>query len=506
MHKIIFQLTLALFAGALAVTAFAPFRWWPVVFLSLATLLLLWKTATPRQALLSGYFFGLGLFGVGASWVYNSIHVFGHAPVWLAAILTILFIAALAFFPALVGWFQARYFQYGLFNRFVLVIPALWVLSEWMRGWVLTGFPWLYLGNTQLLTVLKNIAPITGVLGVSWLVMMLTGLVLMIFYSTGRQRWTSVIIAFLLLTVSLLTGLIRWTEPYGSPIKVTLVQGNIAQENKWKREWQIPTLKRYNDLTVKNWDSDLVVWPEVAIPGYYQNYKKAFLDPLAAAARDNNTDILLGALYAEEDRAYNSVIQIGNGFGVYKKRHLVMFGEYIPLRQFLGWLDGLIVLPASDMSRSDKPVILEAAGQRFSSSICYEDAFGQEMADMLPEATLLLNISNDAWFGDSLAPHQHLEIAQMRSLELGRDMLRANNTGITAFIDYRGDVRKSAPQFTVTALTDTAQPRQGRTPYVLWENTLIVTVMLALIMFGYVLNRASRANRILAQVSDTDVS
>lgn len=476
---------LATFSGCLLVTAFAPLAWWPVVFLTSAVLILLWQDAPPRRAFWLGYGFGLGLFGIGASWVYNSIHVFGHAPVWVAAFLTILFVAVLALFPALTGWFQSRFFQNGRFIRLVLVIPALWVLFEWLRGWVFTGFPWLYLGNTQLETPLKNVVPVLGVMGASWLVMLTTGLLVYSLTTHKKNRWLSILFVILIVGVAWLTGKINWTEKTDTTLKVTLVQGNISQENKWKPEWLMPTLKRYNDLTVAHWDSDLIVWPEVAIPGYYKNFKKAFLDPLAAEARKNKTDILLGVLFYENKKAYNSIVKIGDGFGVYKKRHLVAFGEYIPFRKYLGWLDGLIVLPASDMSKSDDAVILQAAGEKFSSSICYEDAYGHEMADMLPEATLLLNISNDAWFGDSLAPHQHLEIARMRSLELGRDLLRANNTGITAFIDYRGKVKQVAPQFKVTTLTDTVQPRTGSTPFVIWEHNALVLIMLILLVAGY---------------------
>jgi len=476
---------LATFSGGLLVSAFAPLAWWPVVFLASGMLILLWQDASPKRAFWLGYGFGLGLFGIGASWVYNSIHVFGQAPVWVAAILTILFVAVLALFPALTGWFQSRFFQNAKLVRLVIVIPALWVLFEWLRGWVFTGFPWLYLGNTQLETPLKNIVPITGVLGATWLVMLITGLLVYSLVARKNNRWLSILAVIMIVVISWSLGKINWTEKTNSTLKVTLVQGNISQENKWKPEWLMPTLKRYNDLTVAHWDSDLIVWPEVAIPGYYKNFEKAFLDPLALEARKNKTDILLGALYFENEKAYNSIVKIGDGFGVYKKRHLVAFGEYIPFREFLGWLDGLIVLPASDMDKSDEPTVLQAAGEKFSSSICYEDAYGHEMADMLPEATLLLNISNDAWFGDSLAPHQHLEIARMRSVELGRDLLRANNTGITAFIDHRGQVKQTAPQFEVTTLTDTVQPRTGSTPFVIWKNKALVFAMFILLLFGY---------------------
>ena len=486
-------LLLALFSGSLLVAAFAPLAWWPLVFVSTGILLFLWQDASPKRAFWTGYAFGLGLFGVGASWVYNSIHVFGQAPVWVAALLTVLFVAVLALFPALTGWVQARFFRVNRWQQLVLVVPSLWVLFEWLRGWIFTGFPWLYLGNTQLETPLKNIVPVTGVLGASWLVMLLAGLIVLTLTTEKKLRLRSLAAIILVLGGSWLLGAIEWTEPAGRTLRVTLIQGNIAQENKWKPAWKIPTMQRYRDMTIAHWDSDLIVWPEVALPGYYKHFREGFLDPLAREAYKNKTDILLGALFHENGKAYNSIIKIGNGFGVYKKRHLVAFGEYIPLRQFLGWLDGLIVLPASDMNKADEPVVLQAAGEKFSSSICYEDAYGNEMADMLPEATLLLNISNDAWFGDSLAPHQHLEIARMRSLELGRDLLRANNTGITAIVDYQGKVKQAAPQFEVTALTGTVQPRTGSTPFVVWENGAIVLLMLLVSGLAFVLeNRGSR--------------
>lgn len=473
---------LALLAGAITVLSFAPFGIWPLAIPALASLFFLFMSSERKAAAMHGFCFGLGLFGAGVSWVFNSIYEFGQAPMVFAVFLTVLFVLVLSLFPAAVGFFSKFWRSDNQRRYLFVVLPALWVLAEWLRGWILTGFPWLQLGYGQISSPLAAIAPFLGVLGVSWIVALcaasLTYLVLV-----GRDAVKESVIGLVLIfALSLVLGLIDVTKVDGDPRKITLIQGNIAQENKWEADWLGPTIDRYVEQTRANWTSDIVIWPEVALPGYYRQFEATVLKPLMAEAEANNTSIVSGMLTTDGEVAWNSVVKFGQEPEIYRKRHLVPFGEYLPMRGFFELFGELVVLPAGTMRPGKEAKIIDVDGTRFATSICYEDAYGNEMADMLPNANLLLNVSNDAWFGDSLAPHQHLQIAQMRSLELGREMVRANNTGVTAFISHRGELFDTAPQFEVTSITASVQPRAGTTPYVLWKNWGVIIFMTLLLV------------------------
>jgi apolipoprotein N-acyltransferase len=262
---------------------------------------------------------------------------------------------------------------------------------------------------------------------------------------------------------------------------VTLIQGNIPQELKWLPSMKAPTIDLYAQLTRENWGGDLIIWPETALPAFFHESTN-FLAGLAEEARDNNTDILLGLVYldGEKRQYYNTMMSLGSATGFYHKRHLVPFTEYLPLKEWLSVLVDIIQVPMSDFSAgSDDQRPLPMAGQKVGISICFEDAFGEEVIMQLPEATLLVNVSNDAWFADSSAPHQHLQIARMRAKESGRPLLRATNTGISAVIDHQGRFQSIAPQFEEATLSDTVVPMQGTTPYVMVGNVAILILILA---------------------------
>jgi len=429
---------------------------------------------------------------VGVSWVFNSIYEFGQAALPVAIILTLLFVLVLAIFPAAVAWLFNFWRRIGVRNYIWLLLPALWVLLEWLRSWFFTGFPWLQMGYSQLHNPLSGVAPILGVLGVSWLAAMVAVLLARSLITKGRVRVHCLLGVLLIFAGGFLSAQFDQTSSAGAPVKVTLIQGNIAQEDKWLADWVRPTIDRYVGQTLTHLDSRLVVWPEVALPGYYQQFQ-AVLQPVITQASASGTTIISGMLTAQDDKAFNSVVRLSadvpNDQSMYRKRHLVPFGEYLPFADLLEVFGSLVVLPAGTMGAGQQANIIIDGDLKIATSICYEDAYGNEMADMLPKANVLLNVSNDAWFGDSLAPHQHLEIAQMRALELGREMMRANNTGVTAFIDHRGKLRHQAPQFEVVALTDDITPRQGRTLYVIWKNAGVVGLMLLSLIVGTVLSR-----------------
>lgn len=471
---------LALFAGALLPLAFAPLSLFPLAILSPALLYLLILDVTPRRALWRGLLFGLGQFGVGVSWVYVAIHEFGHSGVPLAVLLSALFVAVLAVFPMALGYVSARFLRGPDGLRLALLFPAAWTLIEWCRGWVLTGLPWLNLGYSQIEAPLRGYAPITGVYGVTFLVALSAGLLASMLYASRRARIFSFVglIGFWL-AGSLLTR-VDWTEASGPPIRVSLVQGNIPQDIKWSPEAVQHTLDLYADLTRQHWDSRLILWPEGAITVFYHDVADTYLAALASEARTHHSDIVLGIPVREPGtrRYFNSLVALSERPGVYHKRHLVPFGDYLPLEDVLRGLIRFFDLPMSGFSSGpDQQPLLEAAGQKLASAICYEDIFGEEMISSLPEATLLINATNNAWYGNSFAPHQHLEMSRMRALETGRMMLRVTTNGVSAIIDQHGNIRSRSPQFETHVLTGEAVPRRGATPYVLLGNWPVVTLL-----------------------------
>ena len=473
---------LAFLLGAVTVLGFAPMSLAPVPVLCAAGLLWLWQdAATPRRAAALGFAFGMGLFLFGVSWVYISLHDFGAMPAPLAAVATLLFCAILSAYPALAGYLQAR-LAGPLAARQLLLIPSLWVLGEWLRGWVFTGFPWLSLGYSQADTPLAGYAPLTGAFGLSWLVWLCAALLLALGRPGAKTRAAALAALALLLGLGYGLARVEWTQPQGAPVTVSLLQGNIAQDMKWDAARFASTVQLYQRMTERS-AARLTVLPETAIPRFLDLLDPALVRALAASARSHGGDLILGLpLRDAPGRYYNSVISLGaSPTQRYDKIHLVPFGEFIP--PGFGWVLSILNIPLSDFSRggaAQAPLAL--AGQRIAINICYEDAFGEEIIGFLPDATLLVNVSNVAWFGDSLAPHQHLQIAQLRALETGRTMLRATNTGMTAIIDHHGRVAAALPESTQGTLSGSAQGRSGATPYVRWGNTPLM--LLALLVCG----------------------
>ena len=492
------QLLFALLLGVLGVAGFAPFYLFPFSVLSLAGLFWLWTHRTdPYAGAWLGFAFGLGYFGAGVSWIYVSLHDFGAMPMPLAAAATLLFCAFLALFPALVGFVQAKRRANWAIKSLIL-IPALWVLSEWVRGWIFTGFPWLAIGYSQApYSPLAGFAPVLGVYGVSLAAAISAGLLGGVIYGQtedgicNRKIWFSVLLA--LWTTGFALKQIAWTQPVDEPVKVSLLQGNIPQDMKWQESRVQSTLDTYRDLVLSS-DSRLIILPETAVPLFYHNVPPAYLDELTAKARDNHGAVLIGLPEYDQNPGvayYNSVLSLGSAATqTYRKFHLVPFGEYVPLRPVFGWIIDSLKIPLTDFARGStfqKP--MEVAGQRVAVNICYEDVFGEEIIHQLPSATLLVNVSNDAWFGDSVAPTQHLQISQMRALETGRYMLRATNTGVTAIVNERGEVVQRLPEFVTGMLDGKAQGFSGATPYIKWGNTAILMLLALMLVVSLNLGR-----------------
>ena len=472
--------------GVVAVGGFAPFYLYPLPIVCLAALLgLVECELQARTAGRLGFAFGLGHFLAGVSWVYVSLHDFGAMPAPVAVGVTVLFCAYLALFPAFAMACAAAVKR--PFLRRIAVLPGAWILTEWIRGWLFTGFPWLAIGYSQAPeSPLAGIAPVFGVYGAGWAAVLSGGLLVQALAVHWRRPACKPLVALLALWAGCgAMRLIEWTHPQGEPVSVSLLQGNVAQSMKWRPEQVVSTLNLY-DRMVRTSTSRLIILPETALPLFLHQVPAAFLEGVAAHARRHGADVLIGLPEQGDGSAYfNSVISVGaSATQVYRKSHLVPFGEFVPLRPLFAPIVASLAIPLTDFSRGDisqRP--LAVAGQRVAVNICYEDVFGEEIIRQLPEATLLVNVSNVAWFGDSIAPMQHLQIAQMRALESGRPMLRATNTGMTAAVDSHGRVIASAATYTTQIVDVSVRGYTGATPFVRYGNTPAIALAAAVVLF-----------------------
>ena len=494
--------TLAALLGSASVLAFAPANLFPLIWASFGGIFLLLDQAASRnlratEGALLGGLFGFGLFISGVSWIYVSLSVFGGMPMAVAAVATTLFCLAMSLYPALAGALFVRFAPHDELRR-GLFFAALWTLAEWLRGWVLTGFPWLAAGYSQTPpSPLAGFAPLLGVYGISFLTVLSSVLI-----ALAGKRWFSgpgnfcklsawirtcpamPLMAFgLILAVGQALQEVRWTTPSGEPVSVALLQGNIAQDLKWRPEKFSESLRPYYQLA-RDHPAQLTILPETALPAFLEQIPQEYLDELRALAARKNGDMLFGVATGEAGAYANAAISIGrSGEQRYFKSHLVPFGETIP--PGFAWFMAMARIPMSDFTpgpRTQPPMIL--GDQRVALNICYEDAFGEEIIRSLPDATLLVNISNVAWFGDSLAPAQHLQIARIRALETGRTMLRATNTGMTAIIGPDGHITEALPPFRRAALQAEVRGYSGATPYVRSGNLPVVFGCLLLLAFA----------------------
>ncbi len=478
-------LLLALGAGATLPLAFAPFGFWPLAVAAPLVLMRLWEGATPRRAALLGLCFGLGTFSEGTWWLYISIHGFGGAPAWLSVVLILLLVALMASYQALLGWVVARVLPASGAWRWCAGLPALWLLTEWCRGWFLTGFPWLSLGYSQTDTALAGFAPVLGVYGVSAALLVQAGALLACWRGRGRARFAPLALVALLWAGGEALARVEWTRPSGAPVPVAILQGAIPQDEKWQLNNREPTMALYRSLNDQTAGARLVVWPEAAIPEL-ANEIAPYLAGIQGSSRGRDADIVMGVVRLGDNGQdyYNSIIALTTGVAFYDKRHLVPFAEYFPVPPFVrSWLR-LMSLPYSDFrAGADDQPPLRAGGMNLAPSICYEDAFGSAQLALVARSDLLVNVTNDAWFGRSPARYQHLQISRMRAREAGRYLLRAGNDGVSAIIGPHGELLAVAPGFQSTVLRGTVVPRSGLPPYARvgnWAVMLLAVAMAAL--------------------------
>ncbi len=447
-------------------------------------LIALWEGETPRSAARLGFAFSAGTFSVGTYWLYVSIHGFGQAPVWLALGLMAGLVAIMAAYHAALGAFVARALPARGALRWVVGVPASWLLVEWLRGWFLSGFSWLSLGYSQTDTWLAALAPIGGTYLLSALLLASAGALVMLWRGTVRERMLATALLILPWAAGLVAGRFEWTRPAGPAVGVAVVQGAIPQDQKWLDGNRDTTMDLYRDLTSSALGTPLIVWPEAAVPDLANNMVP-YLRKMAEAAGSRGSTLVMGAVRADraerggELQYFNSVLALGTDFAWYDKHHLVPFAEFFPVPRFVrGWLR-MMSLPYSDFTRgAERQPPLQAAGLRLAASICYEDAYGSSQLHALGEATALVNVTNDAWFGRSTARYQHLQISRMRAIEAQRFLVRAANDGVSAIIGPRGELVARATEYRPEVLRGAIVPRTGLPPYARVGNTPIVLLCL----------------------------
>ncbi len=495
----------ALATGGSTVFAYAPFGWWPLQIAALALLFRLAQdAAAPRAAFSLGWAFGAASVGAGTHWLYVSMHDYGGMPAPMAALAVLLLAAALGLLYGGALWAAKR-----LCVRTrpaltpLLLMPACWMLADWLRGWIFTGFPWLATGYAHTASPLAGFAPLVGVYGVGWLAAALGGCIAMALRPQGQRR--SLIAALVLLVALPSTGIalsgLHWTTPLGQPVTVRLLQGNVPQDLKFDVAQLRASLQLYRQMVTEK-PADLIATPETALPMLASNLPAGYLDGLAKFGRDSGSQLLIGLPWSSAPGIYlNSVLGIGDGNPTayrYDKHHLVPFGEFIPTG--FRWFVDMMQIPLGDFGRGDlQQPAFRVKDQWVLPNVCYEDLFGEEIAAQLaaaadrgvPVASLLLNVSNIAWFGDTIALPQHLQISQMRALETGRPMLRSTNTGMTAVIDERGQVTAALKPFTRGTLQARVQGTQGLTPYVRLGNG-VPAGLAVLVLLGFWLRSRRR--------------
>ncbi|NQY43064.1 MAG: apolipoprotein N-acyltransferase [Legionellales bacterium] len=480
-YKIYF---LAFISGCLIYLVFSPYNFHIVLLIPFSYLIYVYSKIKAKESIFVGFAFGFGMFGSSVSWIYISIHEYGHIHSIISIMITLAFIFTLSTFTAIHGYFVNKFYHKNYILNSI-IFSSIWTILEWLRGWILTGFPWLYIGYSQVETIYGGFLPIVGVFGTTFIVILICCLIFGIIRNikSFRKVIAGIVIISLVTILSCFLAEYKWTHKISNPITVSLIQSNIDQNIKWNRSNLESTLQLFFDLTNSNIDSNLVIWPESSIP-LTKQHAHNFLDQIDNLAKNNSTGVLLGILINKDNKIYNGLIGIGNSNGQYLKQFLVPLGEFIPFKETLGKLIQALNFPLGDLHHgtSDQNNLVYN-GIKIAPFICYEIAYAKSFLDFRRTAQLFLTVSNDAWFGESVALDQHLQIAQARAKQSGKYHLVSTNTGITAVINNHGKIISKAKPFEITVLNSTIYPMEGLTP---WSKIGYMPIILFLFIFTLV--------------------
>ena len=461
------QLTISLFAGCLVPFSFAPFTIWPLGIAALIILALLIKDQSLKSVLLRCWYFGVGMYGLGVSWVYVSISGFGGAPAPLAACLVIIFVFSMAAVFSLPFYIFGRWFSRHPLGL-VIAFPASWLISEWLRTWLLTGFPWLFIGYGDLTNWLSGWAPIIGVMGLSLLSAVTAGWIAQTIYNPKKS--TGLILGGITVAIIWVTGFalqkVEWTQVSSTPTSIAIVQPNISQEEKWQAEFRESTTDLLRIKTEPLWGHKIIIWPEAAVTQVYSD-ALPFLNEINRKASDSESGLITGIIFddQEKDVYYNSVVTFGKAIGIHHKRRLVPFGEYVPIEALRNLIE-FFNLPTSVISIGpEEQHGLKVDDILIAPSVCYEVAFPDLIAKNAVDSQLLMSVSNLGWFGDSLGRHQFMEMAQMRALETQHYYAYSTNNGPSAIFDRKGRVVAQTNAFEQTVLSSEIFAAYGTTPF-----------------------------------------
>jgi apolipoprotein N-acyltransferase len=475
-------------SGALGVLAFSPFDLWWMSVASLTYCIILFATLPQWSGFKVGFIYGLGLFGCGVTWLFNSLYYYGQAPMVVAMSMVLLGVIVLSLFPAIVFQIFSKLRDQSACLQIVGFV-GLWVLIEWMRSWVFTGFPWLALGHSLVDSPLRGVMPIFGTYGGTAVIALLSVTSACLILGLLKVSIKNLITPILVIVACVVLVDVRWTQAASQQaIKVAAVQANIMEELKWRRDLRNDIYQQHIQLSEPYLDHDVIVWPETAIPTFYdiayQEYLHSYVERLAKI----DTEIVVGAFTRTftDEAIFNSIITLSRPTQIYSKQHLVPFGEYLPLRNFFSLFNRFVTIPASNLSPGDNLPVMTVNDRPVGVSICYEAVFARDILPALPKAQWLINVTNDAWFGDSLAPYQHLQISRVRALETGRYMVRAANSGISAIINDQGELLRGTELFKVQVVSAEIWPMQGQTPFMIWSHSAILTIMLIGLIFVFV--------------------
>lgn len=458
----------SLAAGLALCTAFAPFSWYAVAPPLIAAVMALWSAAPSRtRAFFDGWLFGFAYFAGSTYWMYYSVHDYGGAPPAAAVLAVVLLSGALALYTGALA--ACLHFARSAPPALALWIrPSLWFLFEWLRGELLSSFAWNLLGQSLVDSPLSGVLPVVGVYGAGW---MLVFVGVALFEAVRRKSPARLLAALVVFASAAAASSVEWTRATGEAVRVTVLQAGVEQSVRFTPEMVRETARIYAAMTRKAPDDTLVVWPEAAIPAPYDRLEARSIRPLVSSLAERGGALLGGAFVRDGGRTYNSLFYAdGDETHFYHKRHLVPFGEYMPLRFLLNWLEQVVNIPMSDLAAGRAPPVMTIAGRKVGVSICYEATLTENIRDALPESVYLVNLSNDGWFGDSVAPQQHLDMARLRAMEFGRPMIRATTTGISAIINHQGEVLERSGQFTRHSMSGAVHPREGATPYTVLGN------------------------------------